>query len=344
MKTEKNEEIYINSIRAIAELCHGNGDINIERTKAVLRDLGVPWFLQVIDSNNQERVNAAQFCLQSILNAFSGMENKADSKPNKEMCNKYKKEIDTLLTCCVYTITDRTITGLARDAIIELITRNIHYTALEWAERLVEIRGLIRLMEVCSELEEYHYESAMNITPSSRTIASVCLARVYENMYYDAAKAKFGDQIDEYIKDKLLEPDLESKVRVTVAITSLLLGPLDVGLTIIGREGILQMILAMATTDDVLQQKVACECIIAAASKADKAKALSTHGVEIMKQLYHSKDEGIKVRALVGLCKIGSYGGLDATIRPFADGANKKLAESCRKFLVKPGKDRDIRR
>lgn len=340
VKTEKNDEIYINSIRTIAELCHSS----VDRTKAVLRDMGVPWFLQVIDSNNQERVNAAQFCLQAILNTFSGMENKPDSKPNKETCAKYNKEIDTLLTCCVYTITDRTITGLARDAIIELLTRNIHHTALEWAERLVEIRGLVRLLEVCSELEEYKYESAMNITPSSRTIASVCLARAYENMYYDEAKARFGDQIDEYIKDKLLDPDLESKVRVTVAITSLLLGPLDVGLTIIGREGILQMILAMATTDDVLQQKVACECIIAAASKADKAKALSTQGVEIMKQLYHSKDEGIKVRALVGLCKIGSYGGLDATIRPFADGANKKLAESCRRFLVKPGKDRDIRR
>jgi len=100
-----------------------------------------------------------------------------------------------------------------------------------------EIRGLCRLLEVCSELADYKYESAMNITDSSSTIASVCLARIYENMYYDAAKLKFVEQIDEYIKDKLLSPDMESKVRVTVAITALLNGPLDVGNQVVARDG-----------------------------------------------------------------------------------------------------------
>lgn len=104
------------------------------------------------------------------------------------------------------------------------------------------------------------------------------------------------------------------------------------------------MILAMATTDESLQQRVACECIIAAASKKDKAKALCTGGVDILKKLYQSKDDGIKVRALVGLCKLGSYGGQDAAIRPFADGATLKLSEACRRFLIKPNKEKDIRR
>ncbi|XP_053959379.1 protein unc-45 homolog B [Anastrepha ludens] len=339
-KVEKDPEIYCNLIRVVGELCNGS----VDRTKAVLRELGVPWFLHVLDHKHEERVTAAQYCLQIIINSLSGMENKPDSKPNKELCQQNQKEIDTLLTCLVYTITDRTISGPARDAIIELLTRNVHYTALEWAERLVEIRGLHRLLDVCSELEEYKYESAMEMTPSSRTIASVCMARIYENMYYDDARKRFGEQIDEYIKDKLLEPDMESKVRVTVAITSLLNGPLDVGNHIVARDGILQMILAMATTDDELQQRVACECIVAAASKKDKAKALCAQGVDILKNLYKCKNDNIRVRALVGLCKLGSYGGQDAAIRPFADGATSKLAEACRRFLVKPGKDRDIRR
>lgn len=181
----------------------------------------------------------------------------------------------------------------------------------------------------------------MDITSSSRTIAAVCLSRIYENMYYDALRLKFIEQIDDFIKDKLLSPDFEAKVRVTVAITSLLLGTVDVGNAIISREGILSMILVMATTDDVLQQKVACECIIAATSKLDKAKAIINQGVDILKNLYRSKDDGVKVRALVGLCKLGSYGGLDASIRPFADGSTMKLASACRQFLVKPGELRD---
>lgn len=340
LKVEKNNDIITNAIRAIDTVCTKSED----RTKTVIKELGIPWFLQILDSNVEERVSASQHCMQTVLNSVSGMENKDDSKPIKEMVESNKQLIDTLLTCLVYSITERTITGLARDAIMELIIRNVHYATIDWAERLVEMKGLLRLMDVCSELEEYKYESAMNITPSSRTIATVCLARIYENMYYDAARQRFSEQIDEFVKDKLLTPDHESKVRVTVALTSLLLGPLDVGNTMLSKDGILQMILAMAQSDVVLEQKVACECIIAAASKKDKAKGLAQSGADILKKLYSSKNEEIRVRALVGLCKLGSSGGLDASIRPFADGSTKKLAEACRKFLVKPGKDKDVRK
>lgn len=334
LKTEKNPEIYINAIRTVDEVCNKS----VQRTQTVLKTLGVPWFLNVLDSRNVDVVTVAQHCMQTVLNSFSGMTNKPNSKPDKTLCEQHKKEIDTLLTCLTYSITNSSISGLARDAIMELLTRNVHHTTLSWAERLVEIKGLHRLMDVCSELEEYKYESAMEITPSSRTIAAVCLSRIYENMYYDELRLKFTEQIDDFIKDKLLSPDFEAKVRVTVAITSLLLGTVDVGNAIISREGILSMILVMATTEDVLQQKVACECIIAATSKLDKAKAIINQGVDILKSLYRSKDDGVKVRALVGLCKLGSYGGLDASIRPFADGSTMKLASACRQFLVKPGK------
>ncbi|CAD1478878.1 unnamed protein product, partial [Heterotrigona itama] len=340
LKLEKNEEIITIGVRIIAELCKNN----IDRTENIIRQIGIPWYLELFNTKIVERVNAAQYCLQTILNTYSGMTNKPDSKPNKELCDKYNKEIDTILSCLLYSVTNRTISGLARDAIIELIMRNIHYTALNWAERLVDLHGLQRLMEVASELEEYKYESSMEITSSTRTVTSVCLARIYENMYYDAAKEKFRSAIDEYIKDKLLTPDIESKVRVVVAITTLLLGPLDVGNTIIAKEGILEMILVMAGTDDVLQQKVACECIVAAASKKDKATTIINQGVNILKKLYQSKDDSIRVRALVGLCKLGSSGGTDATIRPFAEGATKKLAEACRRFLINPKKQKDMRK
>lgn len=339
-KVEKNDEILVNAIRVVGDICSQS----LFHTRKVINELGIPWFLQIIDSKNSDRVMAAQCCLQTILNSFSGMTNKEDPKPDKQLCEDNKEEIDTLLSCLLFSSTDRTISGEARDAIVEILTRNVHYKSIDWAERLVDKRGLMRLMDICSELEEYKYESAMPITASSRTIASVCLARIYENMYYDEARHRFLEQIDEFVKDKLLTPDHESKVRVVVAITALLLGPLEVGNTVFAREGIMQMILTMATEDDILQQKVSCECLVAAASKKDKAKALVSMGVDILKKLYHSKDEGVRVRALVGLCKLGSSGGLDASIRPFSEGSTKKLAEACRRFLIKPGKDKDIRK
>lgn len=63
-----------------------------------------------------------------------------------------------------------------------------------------------------------------------------------------------------------------------------------------------------------------------------------------MKQMYKSKDDQIKVRALVGLCKLGASAGHDASLRPFAEGSTQKLAEACRRILINPGKDREMRR
>lgn len=341
LKVEKNKELLVAAIRIIGELCKHSP----ERTTLVLRDVGIPWFLEILDSDYDRQVNVAQYCMQTILNSFSGMDIKTDTKPQKELCDKYKNEIDTLLTCLTCSINNRVISGQARDAIIELITRNIHYSTLNWAERLIEIDGLQRLMEVASELEEYKYESAMNITSSSRTVAAVCLARIYENMYYDQARDNYLEKIDAFVRDKLLTPDIESKVRVTVAITSLLRGPLEVGNGVISKEGIMEMILVMAGSDDLLQQKVAIECIISAASKADKAQAIISQGIDILKGLYKNcKDDGIRVRALVGLCKLGSSGGSDASVKPFAEGSTIKLAEACRRFLIRPGKDQDLRK
>lgn len=340
MKYEKSKDICVNAIRTIGELCNKS----LERTRGVLKIIGIPWFLQTLNTTESERVSAVQHCIQTILNSFSGMDHKLDTKPIKELCDENNTEIDAILSTLVFSVSEPTISGLARDAVMELITRNIHYDALNWAGRMVEINGLHRLLSVCSEIEEYKAESSMNITPSSRTIAAVCLSRIYDNMYYDRARDQYRDQVDEFIKNKLLDPEIEEKVRVVVVLTSILTCAPDVGSSIISREGILPMILAMALSDEVLQQKVACECIVAACVKQDKAKAIMSQGVDILKRLYHSTDDAIKVRALVGLCKLGSSGGVDASIRPFADGATLKLAEACRRFLIKPGKDKDIRK
>lgn len=108
--------------------------------------------------------------------------------------------------------------------------------------------------------------------------------------------------------------------------------------------GIIEMILAMATTNDKVQQKIACECIIAATSKKSKITPIVKLGTQILKNLYKSGDDDIRIRALVGLCKLGSSGGTDASIRPFSEGSTLKLAEACRRFLIHPNTNPDTKR
>lgn len=339
LKTEKNSEIRIHMFYILDELCKNN----MTRTKSIVSSLGIPWFIDLLNRKEESEVQACQKVVQTIINSLSGLDGKKDSFPSTEACEQNKKEIDTILTCLVYACNSRSITGIGRDAILQLITRNVHYKAINWAMQLIEIKGLQRLMEVASELSDFKYESSMNITESTKAMVAACLARIYENMYYDQAKKDYIENINDYIKSKIITPDDESKIRVVVALTVLLIGPLEVGNFVMGKDGVMEMILSMAGSDDPIQQKVACECIVQAITKQDRAQFVVQSGVNILKKLYDSKDEAVRIRALVGLCKTACAGGTDASVRLFADGSTKKMAEACKKFLIR-SKDKDTKR
>ncbi|XP_026806127.1 protein unc-45 homolog A [Rhopalosiphum maidis] len=340
LKNEQNTEVRINALRIVGQLCKNDET----RTKQVLVELGVPWFIDALNTENQNEINGVTFIIQEALNSLTGMSNTLDSSPNEEKCAKNSKEIDAILTCLVCSVDRHSINKFARDSIIEILTRNVHFNNINWAERLIDMKGLQRLLEVAAELSETRYESKMEITEYSHTNVSVCLSKIYDNMTCDKSREKYVSAIDEFLKRMLLDPDIESKVRAISTITVLLMGPIDVGNSIISRDGIIEMILTMATTNDKVQQKIACECIIAATSKKSKITPIVKQGTQILKNLYKNGDDDIRIRALVGLCKLGSSGGSDASIRPFSEGSTLKLAEACRRFLIHPDTNPDTKR
>lgn len=63
IKTEKDEKMICIAIRIIAELCKDN----INRTESIVKDIGLPWCLEMMSSNLVERVNASQYCLQVTI-------------------------------------------------------------------------------------------------------------------------------------------------------------------------------------------------------------------------------------------------------------------------------------
>lgn len=361
LKNDQNIEVRINALRIIGQLCKNDET----RTKQVLVDLGIPWFIDALNTENQNEINGVTYIIQEALNSLTGMSNTLDSSPNKEKCKKNSKEIDAILTCLVCSVDRHSINNFARDSIIEILTRNVHFNNINWAERLIDMKGLQRLLEVAAELMETKYESKMDITEYSHYNVSVCLSKIYDNMTCDKSREKYMSAVDEFLKKLLLDPDIETKVRAVSTITVLLMGPIDVGNSIISRDGkfkvlsklmfliyfylyiyicvkgIIEMILTMATTNDKVQQKIACECIIAATSKKSKITPIVKQGTQILKTLYKSSDDDIRIRALVGLCKLGSSGGTDASIRPFSEGSTLKLAEACRRFLIHPNTNPD---
>ncbi|XP_071651275.1 protein unc-45 homolog B-like [Temnothorax longispinosus] len=340
-EVEEDDEAICSAIRIVDELCQNN----INQTEPTMINVVLPWCLEMMNSKSTERVNASQYCLQNILNKYSGMNNEPSTKPDEALCEEHKKEINTILSCLLNSVESKTITGLARDAIIELITRNIHYTALDWAKRLVKFDGLKKLMEVASQLEEYQYESLFDITYSTRTIISMSLAKIWKNMDRNVDKGTFVNTIDKFIKDKLFASDTESKLRGVVAITTLIFGPLEVADRIIFTNpstGCMR-ILDMAKTDDVLQQKVVCECLVAAMTNFDEVNALINEGVKILRIfLYQSKDDVIRIQALVGFCEWSKFKTRGYISKLFWGEATDKLVKVCRRLLINPKKEKNI--
>lgn len=233
LKNDQNSEVRINALRIIGQLCKNNETC----TKQVLVDLGVPWFIDALNTENQNEINGVTFIIQEALNSLTGMSNTLDSSPKEEKCIKNSKEIDAILTCLVCSVDRHSINKFARDSIVEILTRNIHFNNTNWAERLIDMKGLQRLLEIAAELIETRYESKMEITEYSHTNVSVCLSRIYDNLTCDKSRDKYMEAVDGFLKKMLLDPDIESKVRAVSTITVLLMGPIDVGNSIISRDG-----------------------------------------------------------------------------------------------------------
>lgn len=233
LKVDRNAEIRINALRVIGQLCKNDES----RTKRVLVELGVPWFIDALNIDDQNEIGSVTYIIQEALNSLTGMCNTLDSSPNEEKCRKNSREIDAIHTCLVCSVDRHSINKYARDSIVEILTRNVHHNHTNWTDRLIEMRGLQRLLDVAAELFETRYESKMEITEYSHTNVSVCLSKIYDNMTCDKSREKYVNAVDEHLRQMLLDPDIESKVRAVSTITVLLMGPIDVGNSIISREG-----------------------------------------------------------------------------------------------------------
>uniref|UniRef100_T1JCZ1 Protein unc-45 homolog B n=1 Tax=Strigamia maritima TaxID=126957 RepID=T1JCZ1_STRMM len=340
MKTERDPEIITACIRTLGELCKGD----VERTRRILAQVTIAQMIEGLNSKLEVQVNAAQHAVQIIFDTFSGMDLKEEKKADKKLLEENRVEIDGLMKTLTHAVSSYAMSANGRDAIIELIMRNVSFTALNWGEKLLETDGIGRLLEVASVIDELKLEPHLETTRNTRTLVAIALQHIYDSLSADMYREQFRVKVDDFIKDKLLSPETESKIRVTAAIGCLLQGAVDVGNYCIGQQGILEMMLVMAGTDDPIQQMVSAEALIAASGKKDKCSSILSQGVNILKKLYQSNNDSIRVRGLVGLCKLGSMGGSDSSIRPFADGSSHKLSEACIKLLLNPSKDGDIRK
>ena len=189
-----------------------------------------------------------------------------------------------------------------------------------------------KLLQLSAQFSEEEQEGS-GLSDQCRTNISVALSTLYEYCP-DQDKPAVEEECKVYVSSRLSKADDGAKQEAVVAIATLLQGILDIGVKIFSERSSLEEVLKMANSDCLAHQSVAVEALALAASNKERCLEIIKDGLPVLKKLVFSKDDGLKVRALVGLCKLGAAGGSNVNARLFAEGSGLKLEKACRKFLV----------
>lgn len=357
-KAESTSQTTISCFRLLSELSR----MSVQRTRVILQEFDIDYITDIISySDDNSLMTAYQYLVQTMLNTLAGVQEtlnklKEQAKLDKErtlsvgeaISTKVPKKVDDvrikeneslifeILVRLIKRSSSYIISATARDTLLALVMSNIDYQGLNFGVQLVDDDCIQNLLDIASEVEELKSPSSMEISSMTHTLVAACLEKIYSCHDHDQARERFREKTQEYLSRRLRNPDIDDKVRVAKIFTVLLAGPAEIGNSCVGQTGMIEMILAMANSDEYSQQKAALDAIIAAASKKDKCTAIANLGVKVLNELRESKNEEIRLRALVGLSKVSSVGSTDASIRPLSKDANPSFARDCRAIISRP--------
>lgn len=357
--SQNDQQNSINSIIACFRLISELSKMSVPRTTKLLQVFTTDYLIDLICYNEtNDLLVAFQFLIQTYIDSLAGVQQKAlklkeqekqdrdktktvseslyskvQKKVDEEMFSQNESQLFEILTRIVRRSSSYIISGLARDTLLSILLCNIDAQNLNFGVKLVEENCIQNLLDIASEVEDMKSSSSMNITAYTHQLVSAVLEKTYSCHDHDKVRDVFREKVQEYCNAKLRNQDMDDKTRAAKIFTVLLKGPVEVGNACIGQTGMVEMLIAMAGGDDPCQQKAALDTIIAATIKKDKCAAFAKYGETTLKKLRDSKNEDVRLRALVCLSKISSVGSTDAQIRPLGHEANIEFARDCRLIL-----------
>lgn len=340
MIEDDDREVRLSAVRALGSLVR---DDTQTRTLLVFRDIGLVLICKALASPDDEISVSACILYTQMLRHLSGCFRLTANRRNLEryVTIENGKIVNEMMMALCQMLDDKRVAANARDNVVEVIHKNFdRFRGVGWTYDFLRW-GLRKMLRAGSYRPEMN---SMPVTDNTRMHVSHCLQAVYEEMISDSEREEYQDKVKEFMNDMLTDENIACKTRACVALTTLLEGPIDVGNAVLGRPGIIELMMVLAQSEDKLQQLIAVEAIASSATKQTAAKSIINLGMGVLKELYKSKHPDIKVRALVGLCKCASSGGQDASQVYMADQSYQQLMKVTRKFLLNPTKDYDQRR
>ncbi|XP_028268953.1 protein unc-45 homolog B [Parambassis ranga] len=335
-------EMILAAVRTLSGMCTGHK----ARAMAIINMVGVDKMCSIMAVDNEEIALATCNLFQCINDSLTGGDTREYGKEAALVLDP-TKELKTILLSLLEMVASNKVSGHGRDQALNLLSKNVprqNRKEKDYSRTLFTIdHGLKKILKVCGQVPEL--PDQLPLTDNTQLIASVLLSKLYDDLTCDPERDNFRDVCDEYIKSKIDPNNMDKTIHAINTISGLLQGPFDVGNALVGRQGIMEMMVALCGSEREVDQMVAVEALIHSSSKMSRASFIITNGVSLLKDIYKkTKNEKIKIRSLVGLCKLGSAGGDDYSMRQFAEGSTEKLAKQCRKWLCNPQIDTKTRK
>ncbi|XP_021067337.1 protein unc-45 homolog B [Mus pahari] len=342
MNTQR-PELLLAAVRTLSGMCSGHR----ARATAILQAVRIDRICSLMALENEEMSLAVCNLLQAIIDSLSGEDKREHRGKEEALVLDTKKDLKQITSHLLDMLVSKKVSGQGRDQALNLLNKNVPRKDLSIHDNSRTIyvvdNGLRKILKVVGQVPDL--PSCLPLTDNTRMLASILINKLYDDLRCDPERDHFRKICEEYITSKFDPQDMDKNVNAIQTVSGILQGPFDLGNQLLGMKGVMEMMVALCGSEREADQLVAVEALIHASTKLSRATFIITNGVTLLKQIYKTtKNEKIKIRTLVGLCKLGSAGGSDYGLRQFAEGSTEKLAKQCRKWLCNTAIDTRTRR
>ncbi|XP_066524105.1 protein unc-45 homolog A [Hoplias malabaricus] len=330
--SSQQEDLVLSALRTLVGLCTGHQS----RTMAIVNELGMDKLCGVMGSGASNVSLSACHLLQVMFEALTENMMKEIRGKDEAILPEPSLELRSMLRHLIDMLVAANVSGPGRDSALNLLVKQVPRKSQKNPDNSLTLwvidNGLKKMLEVAGTIPKI--TDGPLLTDNTAMNCSVLLNKLYDDLKSDKERENFNKLCEEYVQYHFGHLGLEGKLRAIQTVSVLLQGPSDVGNCTLEMSGIMDAVISLCASENITHQQVAVETLIHAAGKAKRASFITANGVALLKDLYkQSENEQIRVRALVGLCKLGSAGGTDFSMKQFAEGSTLKLAKQCRKWL-----------
>ncbi|KAI4566161.1 hypothetical protein MJG53_014838 [Ovis ammon polii x Ovis aries] len=339
----KKPELMLAAVRTLSGMCSSHR----ARATAILHAVRIDRICSLMAVESEEMSLAVCNLLQAIIDALSGEDKQEHRGKEEALVLDSKKDLKQITNHLLDMLVSKKVSGQGRDQALNLLNKNVPRKdlAIHDNSRTIYVvdNGLRKILKVVGQVPDL--PSCLPLTDNTRMLASILINKLYDDLRCDPERDHFRKICEEYITGTFDPQDMDKNVIAIQTVSGILQGPFDLGNQLLGLKGVMEMMVALCGSERETDQLVAVEALIHASTKLSRATFIITNGVSLLKEIYKTtKNEKIKIRALVGLCKLGSAGGTDYALRQFAEGSTEKLAKQCRKWLCNASIDTRTRK